>query len=89
MRADNTSALSWMQYAARSHRPVVRELSRFFLALTLASPILFKLSGQHLSSKLNTGASLDAQAHPLTTWHVAVSYCCVDERLETPQQGGL
>ena len=42
---DNTSALSWLQYAARSHRPAVRELSRFVLALTLACPFDMKLSG--------------------------------------------
>lgn len=65
---DNTSALSWLRYAARSHRPMVRDLSRFALALTLACPQSLKLSGEHLKGDLNKGA--DALSRPLDypTW---------------------
>ena len=53
--SDNTSALSWMRYAARSHRPVVRELARLFMSLTLAcADIPFKVSGRHIAGVLNT-----------------------------------
>jgi hypothetical protein len=79
---DNTSALSWMRYAARSHRPSVRELSRFLLGLTLACSIPFKLSGRHIQGKKNVGA--DALSRPLEfpTWASATEQC---SRLQTCQ----
>lgn len=69
--ADNTSALSWMRYAARSHRPVVRDLSRFFMALTLACPISFKLSGRHIQGKKNVGADALSRPADFPTWACA------------------
>ena len=57
MLADNTSALSWLRYAARSHRPIVRDLARFCMALTLFfcdAPL--KVSGRHLAGKKNVEA---------------------------------
>jgi hypothetical protein len=54
--ADNTSALSWMRHASRSHRPAVRELSRFVLDLTLSCLISHKMSGRHIEGKKNVGA---------------------------------
>jgi hypothetical protein len=56
MLADNTSALSWMQYASRTKHPVVRKLSRFIMDLTLSFPICHKLSGLHLQGTQNIGA---------------------------------
>ncbi len=55
MLADNTSALSWMQYASRTKHPVVRELSHFIMDLTLSCPICHKLSGLHLQGIQNIG----------------------------------
>jgi hypothetical protein len=69
--ADNTSALSWMRYAARSHRPVVRELSRFLMALTLACPISFKLSGKHIQGVKNNGADALSRPWEYPTWACA------------------
>lgn len=79
---DNTSAISWLRYAARSHRPMVRELSRFALALTLACPQSLKLSGEHLKGDLNKGA--DALSRPLDypTWASATQQ---DSRLSSCQ----
>jgi len=66
--ADNTSALSWLRYAARSHRPLVRELSRFAMGLTLASPLSFKLSGRHIKGTLNVGADVLSRPADWPTW---------------------
>jgi hypothetical protein len=37
IRADNTSAISWMKYAARSHKRPIRNLAYFLQCLLLAS----------------------------------------------------
>jgi hypothetical protein len=58
IRADNTSALSWMRYASRSHKPIVRQLSRFLCALILSFPFPVKVSGKHIAGLLNTGADI-------------------------------
>ena len=65
---DNTSAISWLRYAARSHRPIVRELSRFAMALTLACPHSIKLSGEHLKGDLNKGADALSRPTEYPTW---------------------
>jgi len=69
---DNTSALSWLRYASRSHRPIVRALARFAVQLTMSSPFPLKLSGRHLKGILNKGA--DALSRPLEfpTWASAI-----------------
>ena len=69
---DNTSALSWLRYAARSHRPAVRELSRFALALTLACSFDMKLSGRHLAGSLNTGADALSRPQEFPMWDCAI-----------------
>ena len=68
---DNTTALSWLRYAARSHRPVVRDLSRFAMALTLSCPFSLKLSGRHLKGKLNKGADALSRPKEFPTWACA------------------
>jgi hypothetical protein len=64
MLADNTSALSWMRYASRTKRPVVRALSRFILDLTLSCSVSHKLSGLHLQGTLNIGADKLSRFEP-------------------------
>jgi len=45
--ADNTSALSWLQYATRTKRPVVRRLARLLTAfLSSPFPAAFVCAGQ-------------------------------------------
>jgi hypothetical protein len=74
LRADNTSALSWMRYAARSHRPIVRNLSRFFMALTLASSASFKLSGSHIKGVDNMGADALSRPSDHPTWASVIAH---------------
>ena len=50
--ADNTSALSWLRYASRSHRPNVRRLARF------ASALLFALGFQGQGTRKNERCSV-------------------------------
>jgi hypothetical protein len=68
LRGDNTSAISWLRYAARSHRPLVRELSRFAMGLTLVCPHSLKLTGKHLSGSLNKGADALSRPNDYPTW---------------------
>jgi hypothetical protein len=68
--ADNTSALSWLRYAARSHRPVVRDLARFCMALTLFScAVPLKVSGRHLAGRLNVEADSLSRFSSLEAFH--------------------
>ena len=71
---DNTSALSWLRYASRSHRPIVRELSRFAMGLTLACPLSLKLTGKHLSGILNKGADALSRPEKFPTWASAIAH---------------
>jgi hypothetical protein len=64
MLADNTSALSWMQYASQTKHPTVSELSCFILDLTLSCSICHKLSGLHLQGILNIGADKLSRFEP-------------------------
>jgi hypothetical protein len=70
---DNTSALSWLRYAARSHRPVVRALARFGMQLTLSCPFPLKIFGKHLSGKLNKGADALSRPQEFPTWASAIA----------------
>jgi len=58
--ADNTSALSWLQYATRTKRPVVRRLAHLLTAF-LSSPFpaaFVRVQGKHLPGLENTEADL-------------------------------
>ena len=83
---DNTTALSWLRYAARSHRPIVRDLSRFAMALTLSCPLSLKLSGKHLKGKLNIGA--DALSRPNGLSNVGLRYTNALPTLELSSLSG-
>ena len=74
--ADNTSALSWLRYAARSHRPAVRDLSRFAMALTLGCSVPMKLSSRHIAGKNNHGADALSRPSECPTWACATKQCC-------------
>ena len=62
--ANNTSALSWLRYASRSHRPNVCCLARFMSALLFASGFQGKIQGRHLAGKLNRGADALSRCSP-------------------------
>ena len=50
---DNTSALSWMYYASRTKKPVVRRLARFCQALLTYYPHHFALQKAHMKGEDN------------------------------------
>jgi hypothetical protein len=84
--ADNTSALSWLRYASRSHRPHVRRLARFASALLFASGFQGKVQGRHLSGRLNRGADALSRCQSYPTWASATAQCsllssCVTYRI--------
>jgi hypothetical protein len=64
MIANNTSALSWLRYAAQSHSIPVRKLAYFCHGLILFSRTsdFLKIQGQHLAGKENVEA--DALSRP-------------------------
>ena len=64
LRADNTSALSWMQHASRSRHPRVQDITRGFAALlTFFRPNTFAVLRSHISGADNTQA--DALSRPI------------------------
>jgi len=72
--ADNTSALSWLQYATRTRRPVVRRMARFLTAF-LSSPFpaqFVRVQGRHLAGKLNVDADLLSRFELAPSWESAV-----------------
>jgi hypothetical protein len=73
--ADNTSALSWLRYASRSHRPNVCRLARFTSALLFASGFQGKVQGQHLAGRLNRGADALSRCQLYPTWASATAQC--------------
>jgi hypothetical protein len=64
IRADNTSALSWMLKAARCRDLVVRRLARFLQALLTFSPVPLSLQALHLPGTENESA--DILSRPIT-----------------------
>ena len=66
--ADNTSALSWMRYAARTHSPVIMALARFLTALLAFSPFPVNLQGYHIPGILNVGPDALSRPHQFPTW---------------------
>jgi hypothetical protein len=63
--ADNTSALSWMRYASRSHSVPVRNLSLFLVTLVFHANLTHPLQfvGHHLAGSRNFMA--DALSRPI------------------------
>jgi hypothetical protein len=73
--ADNTSALSWLRYASRSHRPNVCRLARFTSALLFASGFQGRVQGRHLSGRLNRGADALSRCRTYPTWASVTEQC--------------
>jgi hypothetical protein len=73
--ADNTSALSWLKYAARTKRPHVRRLSRFLIYfLSQPFPALnLKVRSRHLAGLLNTGADYLSRFELAPSWESAMN----------------
>jgi hypothetical protein len=81
MLADNTSALSWLQYASQTNHPMVCKLTHFILDLTLSCPICHKLLGFDLQGILNIGVDKLSWFEPSATqgrWpHLGLCYSAV------------
>ncbi|MGH7974573.1 MAG: hypothetical protein ACREBR_03520 [bacterium] len=75
VQADNTSALSWMKFAARSHSLPVRRLVRFLSALLLCTDFPCKMEGSHIKGSENVGADALSRLTPFPTWDSAISEC--------------
>jgi len=85
--ADNTSAVSWLQYATRTKRPVIRRLARFLTAF-LSSPFpaqLVRVQGRHLAGKLNVEADVLSRFELAPSWESAMQQHSVLAPLPTCQ----
>ena len=71
--SDNTSALSWMQYAARSHAPPIRRLSRLMNAFFLFNTAPTRLQSSYIPGQLNTEADLLSRFTLAPTWDSVIS----------------
>jgi hypothetical protein len=81
--ADNTSALSWLRYASRSHRPHVSRLARFVSALLFASDFQGKIQGRHLAGQINRGADALSRCRQYPTWASATAQCSLLSSCDT------
>ena len=69
---DNTSALSWMAYAARTKRPIVRRLARLLQALLTYYPYHFALQNAHVKGEDNDTADVLSRFKRAATWRSAI-----------------
>jgi hypothetical protein len=76
LRTDNTSALSWLQHAARAKDPIVRRLSRFLIQMILQAHFPGKIVSTHIPGKDNDEA--DCVSRPVSrapTWESVMQQC--------------
>lgn len=73
--ADNTSALSWMRFASRSHSPVVNRLAYFLSTISLFPQVPFKIVGAHIAGRLNVEADALSRFTPFPTWTSVTEEC--------------
>lgn len=69
---DNTSALSWMTYAARTKRPVVRRLARLMQCLLTCHPHYFAIQNNHIKGDDNGSADALSRFKIAPSWLVAI-----------------
>jgi hypothetical protein len=72
MRTDNSSALSWLQYAARSKRRVIRRLARMFQSLLTCSPLPLQLQSDHIQGERNHNADLLSRQTLANSWESVI-----------------
>ena len=73
--SDNTSALSWLQKAARTRRPPIRRMARLLQSLLTTSPVPLQLSSDHIPGELNHNA--DILSRPVSkapTWPSVIEH---------------
>ena len=69
---DNTSALSWMAYAARTKRPIVRRLARLMQCLLTCYPYYFAIQNEHVKGIDNETADALSRFKIAPTWRAAI-----------------
>jgi len=69
---DNTSALSWMTYAARTKRPIVRRLARLMQCLLTCYPYYFAIQNAHIKGSDNETADALSRFKIAPTWRAAI-----------------
>ena len=77
VRADNTSALSWLRYASRSKRKPVRRIARLLTAFLSHPSIvaLVRVQGLHLAGVLNVGADHLSRFKKSASWAAIMDNC--------------
>jgi len=75
--ADNTSALSWIEYSGRRARHAVANLARFLTRMALCHPQT-RIQGQHLAGILNGPADALSRPDEHPTWA-----CVIEQHSET------
>lgn len=73
--ADNTSALSWLRYASRSHRPVVQRLARFVTSLLFHARLQGDFRGRHIPGRVNDEADALSRPRLYPTWASVTERC--------------
>ena len=86
LRADNTSALSWMTHASRSRTPHVQDITRGYAAfLTFFRPNTFAIQRSHIPGADNTQADTLSRPLQFPSW-TSVHDLCPDLRPLPPFQ---
>jgi hypothetical protein len=75
IRAENTSALSWMKNMARNNNPIVRCLVRFLVAILLSSVIPCIPKGRHIPGEENVGANHISRPTLAPLWESGMEEC--------------
>jgi len=65
---DNTSTLSWMQYAGQAKTPHTRHLAQFMQALLTFSPVLAQFHSHHISGHSNKTVDILSQPSHAASW---------------------
>jgi hypothetical protein len=77
VRADNTSALSWLRYATRTKRAPVRRLARLltsFLSQPFAASSI-RIQGKHLAGVVNVSADHLSRFAKSASWAAVMANC--------------
>lgn len=85
--ADNSTALSWLRYATRTKRPLVRRLSRLLMAfLSHQFPASFiSVTSKHIKGIINIGADILSRFEKAPSWESAMELCAQLQTLPTCQ----
>jgi hypothetical protein len=77
VRADNTSALSWLRYATRTKRPPIRRIARLLTAFLchLFTATYLHFQGKHLAGVVNVSADHLSRPEKSASWAAVMRNC--------------